>query len=369
MDDLSKIWIEGYRSVYRLRLALGRVTMVTGPNGVGKTNLYRAVELFGDAARGQFLRRFAEEGGLTSVLFAGGPQKKTDHRKVKFVAEYDDLSVEIVFGFVQDPDPGPTRFNLDPTVHREVIWPTEATQRSYLFDRSGRAVSSRDEEGRPRHSSGVLHEWELGLSELKDPESFPELSVMRGRLAAWRFYHQFRTDHDSPLRRPQPGYRSPLLDSDGRNLAATFQTIREIGNARALDRAVARVFDGGEVRVLETDDRRFELAVELEGMKRMLTAREFSDGQLRFLCLACALLSPRAPDLLVLNEPETSLAETMVDELADLIVTASESSQILLTTHSARLREVLSLQGAKTVELEKVDGQTQVVGQTNLNWV
>ncbi len=369
MTDLQKIWIEGYRSVARVRMALDRITMITGPNGAGKTNLYRAIELFADASRGEFLRRFAEEGGLPTVLFAGPAQNRADDTsKVKFTAEYDDLSVRLVFGYPQDPDPMNPTFNLDPAVHEEIVWPTDATERSWLFHRQGRAVSTRDEDGRRRTIAAALLDWELGLSDLNDPEGFSELAIMRNRIGSWRFYHQFRSDHDSPLRRPQPGYRSPILHSDGMNLAATFQTIREIGDARNLERAVSRVFSGGEVEVVEHDERRFELVARIPGLLRTLSAREFSDGQLRFLCLACALLSPRAPDLLVLNEPETSLAPPMIDELADLILTASQDSQILLTTHSTQLRERLSLQGAKAIELEKVDGRTQLVGQTLLNW-
>ena len=75
------------------------------------------------------------------------------------------------------------------------------------------------------------------------------------------------------------------------------------------------------------------------GLLRPLYAHQFSDGQLRFLCLCAALLSPRPPTLLALNEPETSLHPDLIDPLARLIVRASKDTQLWITTHSRSLAD------------------------------
>ncbi len=67
-----------------------------------------------------------------------------------------------------------------------------------------------------------------------------------------------------------------------------------------------------------------------------------SDGTLRFLCLAVALLSPRPPAFLAINEPENSLHRDMLPALARLIIEASRYSQIWLTSHSAELAELIA---------------------------
>ncbi|PYT29481.1 MAG: recombinase RecF, partial [Acidobacteria bacterium] len=59
----------------------------------------------------------------------------------------------------------------------------------------------------------------------------------------------------------------------------------------------------------------------------VVAAARVSDGQLRF-CLCAALLSPRPPSLLALNEPETSLHPDLIDSLARLIVLASKHTQL-----------------------------------------
>src|SRR3954452_25558814 len=73
------------------------------------------------------------------------------------------------------------------------------------------------------------------------------------------------------------------------------------------------------------------------GLRGRLAAAELSDGTLRFLLLAVALLSPRPPTLLVLNEPETSLHPELLPALAQLIARASNATQLFVVTHARAL--------------------------------
>jgi predicted ATPase len=101
-------------------------------------------------------------------------------------------------------------------------------------------------------------------------------------------------------------------------------------------------------------------------MLRPLRAAELSDGTLRFLMWAAALLSPQPPSLMVLNEPETSLHPDLVRPLAGLIQAAAQVTQVVVVTHSDVLREVLHVD-AHAIELEKDCGETRIVGQGLLN--
>jgi predicted ATPase len=99
----------------------------------------------------------------------------------------------------------------------------------------------------------------------------------------------------------------------------------------------------------------------MPGLLRPLQAREFSDGQLRFLCLCAALVSPRPPSLLALNEPETSLHPDLVNSLARLMVRASKNTQLWITTHSRALAESIERHsGMPCVRLCMVHGETKV---------
>ena len=97
------------------------------------------------------------------------------------------------------------------------------------------------------------------------------------------------------------------------------------------------------------------------GLLRPLKAAELSDGTLRYLLLVAALLSPRPPDLMILNEPETSLHPDLLGPLARLIAQASQRSQIMVVSHAATL--VSDLEGAaelNLIVLQKHLGETLV---------
>lgn len=99
-------------------------------------------------------------------------------------------------------------------------------------------------------------------------------------------------------------------------------------------------------------------------MLRSLNSAELSDGTLRFLLLTAALLTPRPPTLMVLNEPENSLHSDLIPALARLIIKASRVSQLWVISHSQKLVRCLEEEGnCNVIELEKVLGQTIVKGQ------
>jgi predicted ATPase len=201
------------------------------------------------------------------------------------------------------------------------------------------------------------------LSQLRDRHRYPEIASISERMQGWRFYHHFRTDPEAPVRQPQVGVRTHVLASSGDDLAAALQTIREVGDGRALDEVVADAFPGGRVLVHADEMLRVAVRMQMPGIQRPLEATELSDGTLRYLCLAAALLTPRPPELLALNEPETSLHPQLLGPLGRLIARASRGSQLFVTTHSAELaKHIGDSVPTHTVELELVAGATRVAG-------
>jgi predicted ATPase len=93
---------------------------------------------------------------------------------------------------------------------------------------------------------------------------------------------------------------------------------------------------GGSVAVA-TADAYFQVQMRQHGLLRPLLASELSDGTLRYLLLIAALLSPRPPALMILNEPETSLHPDLLPSLARLIMQASKQCQIIVVSHAAAL--------------------------------
>lgn len=375
---LQTIAIRGYRSLRDVTLPLTDLTVVTGANGTGKSSLYRALRLLADCGRGQVIGSLAREGGLQSVLWAGPEQPAekaqgtTRTRPVSLELGFaaDDFGYLVDLGLPQMAGTGPTAFALDPEIKREMVFAGPVLRPSSAVVRRTREYAEvAAESGRGfEELSRSLPSYRSVLAEYTHPHALPELSAVSERLRDWRFYDGFRVDAGAPARRPQVGTRTPVLSDDGADLAAATQTIIEAG-FDYLARAVADAFDGAAVSVA-VNDGVFDLQLHQRGMLRPLRAAELSDGTLRFLLWAAALLSPRPPSLMVLNEPETSLHPDLVRPLARLIATAATQTQVVVVTHSRALLEFLDTTpvadedrgGAIEVELYKQWGETKVAG-------
>ncbi|RKG98331.1 DUF2813 domain-containing protein [Corallococcus sp. CA053C] len=353
---ITRLEIAGYRSVRQLHLELGPVNVVVGPNGSGKTNLYRALYLLAVSAEGRLARTLAEEGGTPSVMWAG-PRDPKKPVRLKVAVDLDDLAYELQCGPIPESD---TAFRLDPEVKEEHLWAYSGGRRGVLMERKGRTAFLRDADGTRVTFPTELWSSESVLDQLAEPHRFPRLMEVQRTLTAWRFYHHFRTDPDAPLRHPQVGVRTPVLAHDGRDLAAALQTILEVGDDAGLAQGIDDAFPGTRLEV-HADEGRFSLFLRMPGLSRPMAATELSDGTLRYLCLLAALLSPRPPPFLALNEPETSLHPELLKPLGRLIVNAAKYSQVWVTTHAEELSRTISQQsGAEPVHLVKHDGATTV---------
>lgn len=374
---LSALAIANYRSLRQLTVPLGRLTVVTGPNGSGKSSVYRAMRLLAEIANGGVIRSLVREGGLASTLWAG-PERFSaamlrGDTPVQGTVRSEPVNLRLGFSGVEMSDfgyaidiglpvPRETAFGGDPEIKREAIWSgpvlRPATQ---LVDRKGAALRLRGERsgswqvvGRP-----IAHFASM-MTEYADPHAAPEMLALREQMRSWRFYDHFRSDADAPARQPQLGTYTPVLANDGADLAAALQTIREIGDGEALDRAVDDAFPGARIQVRVNEDR-FETLMHQHGLLRPLTAAELSDGTLRYLLWIAALLTPRPPALLVLNEPETSLHPDLLPALGRLIAQAARGSQVIVVSHAARLIAALEdSNDLQSVVLEKRFGETRI---------
>jgi predicted ATPase len=360
--EVLKLNIAGYRSIREIRhLEFDRLNLIVGANGSGKTNLYRSMELLQAAAQGTLARSLLGEGGMPAALWRGARRKGP--MRVVIGISFAEMDYEIQLGL---PVLGQTAFGFDPLVKEETIHVTTAGRRICMLDRKNTTAWVRDEQGRKVEFAHALSEYESILSELRQPASFPLLAMLRAELLGWRFYHRFRTDDASPLRQPQAAVRTPVLGRDGGDLAAALQTIKEIGIPGELSGAVNAAFPGSALEVL-IHGSMFSFGLRMPEFAEPLMQQELSDGTLQYLCLLAALLSPRPSTFLVLNEPETSLHGDMLPALARLVSHAAKSSQMLVTTHSSRLCELINEhRRANTLSLEKVNGETRIKGYTSI---
>jgi predicted ATPase len=349
--------VQGYRSLRDLVLPLSQLSVITGANGSGKSSVYRALRLLADVAQNAVVSSLAREGGLSSTFWAGPETIARSVRQgthpVEALAKRKSASLKLGFGGdaygysidlgYPPPGPPPTMFWADPRVKRECLWHGPKYRRAAaLVDRRNNYVwisTTRDEE--PLMLTQHLADTDSMLASIADPQRAPEMLAVREALRGWRFYDHFRTDADAPARTAQVGTFSPILHEDGRNLAATLQTIREQQQDDLLDKTIEDAFPGSQL-LIDPGGGRFEVQLQQHGLLRPLSAAELSDGTLRYLLWTAALLTPRPPELMVLNEPETSMHPDLLPALGRLILAAAKKTQIIVVSHSQQLIEALT---------------------------
>ena len=344
---LTTLAITNYRSIRRMVLPLGPLNVVTGANGSGKSNLYKALRLLSDTARGGVISTLAREGGLDSTLWAGpevlsrrmktgdvpvqgGPRQEPVNLRLGFCDDAVGYSIDIGL-----PIPSSSLFSRDPEIKRECIFAAPSYRPSGLLAERRNAMSRvRDDSHEWVTLSAALSSFDSMLFTIADARLAPEVVRIRDLVTSWRFYDHFRADADAP----------------------------------ALAEAVDDAFPGASVRVRGSEGGHLALEFSQPGLLRPLSAAELSDGTLRYLLWVAALLTPRPPTLMVLNEPETSLHPDLLPALGRLIIRASRGAQVWVVSHASRLVAALKeAENCQLLQLDKELGESVIQGLGTLD--
>lgn len=290
---LERLCIRGYRSIKEMQVDFGKVNILIGSNGAGKSNFISSFALLGKVLSGEM--DSMPEGDACSALFYSGGEKK--------------IALEAVFGDMCSThllalSPDCTIALLQERFFRR-IWENGAeTRREVKRDELAPAVWA--------HRFCVYHFHDVGAhSAVKGKSRIDDAAVLRpdaANLAA--FLYRLQREHE--------------------------QSYTEIVHTLRL---IAPYFDEFALYPCAEDSALIELRWKQQGLPDLFGAAHFSDGTLRFLCLATLLLQPEAlqPTLIIIDEPELGLHPYALTIFAESIGQLSDARQILISTQSVEL--------------------------------
>ena len=369
---ITQIEIGGYRLLDEFKADFKPLTVVIGANAVGKSTLIDCLQLIADCCEFPLNTAISWHHGPASLLTAGNGNGQLAWR-VTFRKPpiWDGFPLAegkaLVYGVAlqadaqgqmhpqyevlssQDSIRGePLKF-LEATPHEQHIFDVEKF-RLVPFDEaqpSPDVVRDADSAATPPRSgqADAQQEAALLLSQIRFFNEFPVPSWVRFLLANMAFYPGFDVTHSSALRTKAADIKpDTTLSSNGGNLGTVLHEILTRYDFRSAAeelrdflRVAYPTFEEIHCDTTYGTPPQVLVRVREQGMSRSMEMWELSDGMLRFLCLATALLNPWPQPLVAIDEPELGLHPGLLPIVAEMIKTASERTQVLVTTHSPDL--------------------------------
>ncbi len=367
---ITQIEIGGYRLLDEFKADFKPLTVVIGANAVGKSTLIDCLQLIADCCEHPLNTAMGWHHGAASLLTAGnGNGQLAWSVTFRKPSTWDDFPSEetLVYEVVLQADaqsqmhPQYEVLRTQETVHGEPLKFLEATPyQQHIFDTEQLqlipfneaqsppdVVRDADSAAVPSGSgrAGAQQEVALLLSQIRFFNEFSVPSWVRFLLANMAFYPGFDVTHSSALRTKAADIKpDTTLLSNGDNLGTVLHEILtrydfrpEAEELRDFLRVAYPTFEEIHCDTTYGTPPQVLVRVREQGMSRSMEMWELSDGMLRFLCLATALLNPILPPLVAIDEPELGLHPGLLPVVAEMIKTAAERTQVIVTTHSPDL--------------------------------
>lgn len=317
-NSLNKVTIKGFKSIQSLEnFDLHNLNIIVGANGAGKSNFIAFFKLLSALIDGNLNRFVRDNGGANDLLFCGPKITK----KIEFTTQFD------IRGF---------RFNLVATPNND---------------------AAIEDEARYYKGSGW---WELGDSSIGASKMVYEVKnnthdakyskPVYDAIASWKIYHFHDTSSTAPMRGEEIIQDNKVLRWDASNIGPFLLKLKDDfpNEYKDIVNAIKLVTPFFNEFLLEPFNRGEKEVVNLtwlqSGSDYPMQPYHLSDGSIRFICLATALLQPNPPSTIIIDEPELGLHPAAISILAELIKSASKRTQVVVATQSPELINYFSIE-------------------------
>ncbi|MES2208108.1 MAG: AAA family ATPase [Pseudomonadota bacterium] len=301
---LNRLTVSGFKSIKSINLELNPLNILIGANGAGKSNFISLFKFINKLAQKDLQLYVAEQGGAEDILYFG--RKLTE--QINIQAEFFPLSYSC---------------QLKPTDTDRLVFAHEEYSLLTNNVHYSLAMPGAPESGL-RNNPTIEEGAEFTLSYLLD----------------WRVYHFHDTSRGARVKQTSDIHNTLRLEDDAGNLAAFLLSIRSTeayNNIVETIRRVAPFFHDFILEPEQANTNKIRLRWRHVGIDRHFDISAFSDGTLRFICLATLLLQPKLPTIILLDEPELGLHPYALELLAGIMRSVSTTTQIIASTQSVTL--------------------------------
>jgi len=341
-QSLNKLTIKGFKSIKDLEdFELKNLNIIVGGNGAGKSNFISFFKLLRALMDGNLNRYVRDSGGAVDLFFNGNKTTKKIELSTRFGGR----------GF---------RFNLVATPDNRCAIEDEA--RFYVGSSWWNLGDSDDGQSNM-------------VAEVKNNRSDARYSQpVFDAISSWKIYHFHDTSATAVMRGYEIIQDNQNLRTDAANIGAFLLKLKtkhasiykEIINSIRL---VTPFFDDFVLTPITSGVKeQVNISWLQNGSDYPMQPYHLSDGSIRFICLATALLQPNPPSTIIIDEPELGLHPAAIVVLAELIQIASSRTQVVIATQSPALIDQFSIEdiivvnrkeGASTFERLKEQDFTQ----------
>jgi predicted ATPase len=305
-NQLSRLVLEGYKSIAACDIELGRLNVLIGANGAGKTNFIGFFRLISKILDQALQIAVGDAGGPDALLHFG--RKATEK-----------MSAELYFGN------NGYKFRLKPTQDNRMMFTWETLWWNVKGD----------------WHPGTGH-FETHFKEKAKHGAIWEYVVPAMR--SWRVYHFHDTSSSALVKQVHGINDNEHLRDDARNLAAFLYRLKQhhaVHYKRIVKsiQLVAPFFGDFHLRPTVGNPEKIQLEWTEAGQDVPFTASALSDGTLRFICLATVLQQPKSfmPAAILIDEPELGLHPYAIAVLGSMMKSASQQHQLIISTQSVEL--------------------------------
>jgi len=361
--NISKLRIEGFRSLKNLVWHPTTLNIIIGPNGTGKSNLLRCLELISIAGQGKLGRHIQSLGGMEPIVWDG------QAKSIKFVLKTkptnsatDPDSYELELLRLGSGSSYKIETERLTNFHKQGQG-TELNPFRFLERSNNKGVIFNEKDQAFVTPANDVSEEESLLSIAAGPFGINHaVQVFQRELASFAIYRDLDTRPEATIRQSTIARFEKRVDPDGQNLVSVLHTLytgdRDFKND--INAAMQAAFgdDFEELIFPPAADQRIQLRIRWKSLKREQSAAELSDGTLRFLFLLTVLASPSLAPVIAIDEPETGLHPAMLPLIAEFAVEASKRAQIIFTTHSPQFLDAFTEVKPRTTVARWANGET-----------